>query len=44
MVDDPDENSNLGDDPAYQDVCAQMQELIDEHPGKYRVENVTVVE
>ena len=44
VVDDPDENSNLGDDPAYQDVCAQMQELIDEHPGKYRVENVTVVE
>jgi arylsulfatase A-like enzyme len=44
VVDDPGENNNLGDDPVYQDVCAEMQELIDENPGQFRVENVTVVE
>ena len=44
VPDDPDENNNLGDDPAYKDVCAEMQGLIDGNPGRYRVGNVTVVE
>ena len=44
MVDDPDENNNLGDNPTYQDVCVEMKRLIDENPGQYRVEDVKVVE
>ena len=44
MVEDPTENNNLGEHPAYQTVCAQMKKLIDEHPGKFSVENITVVQ
>ena len=44
MVEDPNENDNLGDNPAYREVCAEMKKLIDENSGKYRVENVKVVE
>ena len=44
MVEDPTENNNLGEHPAYQTVCAQMKKLIDEHPGKFNVENITVVQ
>ena len=44
MVEDPTENNNLGEHPAYQTVCAQMKKLIDEHPEKFSVENITVVQ
>ena len=44
MVEDPKENNNLGENPAYQNVCAEMKKLIDENLARYRVENVKVVE
>jgi arylsulfatase A-like enzyme len=43
MVSDPNENNNLGDHPDYQEVCATMKQLIDEHLGKFEVENIKVV-
>ena len=44
MVEDSAENNNLGENLAYQDVCARMKKIIDENPGKYSVDNVKVVE
>ena len=44
MVEDPEENNNFGDNPAYGEICAELKNIIDQNSGQYTVENVRVVE